>query len=91
MANDTEALATQIAALRNDISALAGNLATAAGQRGKAVAHDLADGMTEAADYVNRKAHSADLRVESAVAANPYLALGLAAGVGLLLGAMTRR
>jgi ElaB/YqjD/DUF883 family membrane-anchored ribosome-binding protein len=91
MANDNDALATQIAALRKEMATLAETVTAAAGQRGKAAAHDLADGMTEAMGYVNRRAQAADLRVESAVAANPYLALGLAAGVGLLVGALTRR
>jgi ElaB/YqjD/DUF883 family membrane-anchored ribosome-binding protein len=47
--------------------------------------------MTEAAAYMGRKGHQAELRVEGAVAANPYIALGLAAGMGVLLGALTRR
>jgi ElaB/YqjD/DUF883 family membrane-anchored ribosome-binding protein len=40
---------------------------------------------------MGRKGHQAELRVEGAVAANPYIALGLAAGMGVLLGALTRR
>jgi ElaB/YqjD/DUF883 family membrane-anchored ribosome-binding protein len=91
MATETETLTMQVAALRKELATLAEHVTSAAGQRGKAVAHDLADGVSEAVGYVNRRAHAADLRVESAVAANPYMALGLAAGVGLLLGAMTRR
>jgi ElaB/YqjD/DUF883 family membrane-anchored ribosome-binding protein len=51
----------------------------------------MSDGMTEAASYLGRKGHAADQRLEGAVAANPYLALGLAAGMGILLGALTRR
>ena len=49
------------------------------------------DGLNDAAHYLGRKGHAADLRIEGAVAANPYLALGLAAGLGLLVGVMTRR
>ena len=33
----------------------------------------------------------ADANLHQAVTANPYLALGIAAGIGLLLGALTRR
>jgi ElaB/YqjD/DUF883 family membrane-anchored ribosome-binding protein len=51
----------------------------------------MTDGMSEAANYLGRKGHEADMRVEGAVAANPYIAMGLAAGVGVLLGALTRR
>jgi ElaB/YqjD/DUF883 family membrane-anchored ribosome-binding protein len=51
----------------------------------------MSQGVTDAANYLGRKGHEADVRIEGAVAANPYLALGLAAGVGLILGAMSRR
>lgn len=88
---EADAIAAQIAALRADIVKLANSLQASASSSGNAFAKDVTDGLTEAAGYIGRKGHSADLRVEAAVAANPYLALGLAAGLGLLVGAMTRR
>lgn len=88
---EQDAIAAQIAALRADFIKLAGSVQASASSNSTAFAKDVTDGLSEAADYIGRKGHSADLRVEAAVAANPYLALGLAAGIGLLVGAMTRR
>ena len=70
---------------------MAGNVQSIASKYGHAMAKDMSDGMTEATSYLGRKGHEADVRVEAAVAANPYIALGLAAGMGVLLGALTRR
>lgn len=86
-----DAIAAQIAALRADIVKLAGSVQSSATSNGTALVRDMSDGLNEAAHYLGRKGHAADLRVEGAVAANPYLALGLAAGLGLLVGVMTRR
>jgi ElaB/YqjD/DUF883 family membrane-anchored ribosome-binding protein len=86
-----DAIAAQIAALRSDFVKLAGSVQASATSNGTAFAKDVTEGLNEAAGYIGRKGHAADLRVETAVAANPYLALGLAAGIGLLVGAMTRR
>ncbi len=90
-AADYDALVSRLDLLREDLSKLAGSLGAAAGRQGHSMARDLSDGMTEAVSYASRKGHSAEARIESAVAANPLMALGLAAGVGLLLGALTRR
>lgn len=81
----------QLAALREDMAKLASSLSSAASNQSQAFAKDVTDGMAEAARYVGRKTHDADVRLEGAVAANPYMALGMAAVVGLLLGALTRR
>jgi ElaB/YqjD/DUF883 family membrane-anchored ribosome-binding protein len=88
---DYDALATQIAGLRDEMSTMAQTFAASSAKRGKAMADDVAEGMSEAMTYVGRKGHAADMRVESAIAGNPYIAVGLAAAVGLVLGAMTRR
>lgn len=90
-AADYDAVMQQMAALREEMAQMAHNLQTGATKRGNAMAKDMSDGMTEAATYLNRKGHEADMRVEHAVAANPYIALGLAAGLGLLVGILTRR
>lgn len=86
-----DAVMQQMVALRDDMSKLAHSVQSIATTRGNAIAQDMSQGMSDAASYMGRKGHEADERIEGAVAANPYLALGLAAGVGLLLGAMTRR
>lgn len=86
-----DAIGAQIAALRADIVKLAGSVQSSATSSGTALAKDMSDGLNDAAHYLGRKGHAADLRIEGAVAANPYLSLGLAAGLGLLVGVMTRR
>jgi ElaB/YqjD/DUF883 family membrane-anchored ribosome-binding protein len=89
--HDYDALVAQLASLRDDVAKLA-HSATASGNRaGHALAQDVTDGVAEATRYVTSKTHQADVRVEAAVAANPYIALGLAAAAGVLIGAMTRR
>jgi len=90
-AADYEAIVAQLNALRDDLAKLGDSVGKAANDTGKTLARDIEDGVAGAARYVSHKGHEADLRVETAIASNPYLALGLAAGVGLLLGALTRR
>lgn len=88
---ELDAITAQMAMLRSDLVKLAETVQASATSHSTAFAKDMTDGLNEAARYVGRKGHAADLRVETAVAANPYLALGFAAGLGLLVGAMTRR
>lgn len=88
---DYEAVLAQMEALREEMAKMTHNVQSIASRRGQAMAKDMSDGMTEAANYLGRKGHEADMRVEGAVAANPYIALALAAGMGVLLGALTRR
>ena len=80
-----------MASMRDEMEKMAQNVQSMATKRGHAMAKEMSDGMTEAAAYMGRKGHQTELRVEGAVAANPYIALGLAAGMGVLLGALTRR
>ncbi len=91
IAADYDAVTSQIAALRDELAKLAQHVSSVSTQRGQAVARDVTDGVNEAMNYVTRKGHAADVRFEGAVSANPYIALGLAAGMGVLLGALTRR
>ncbi len=88
---DYEAVLAQMAAMRDEMEKMAHHVQSIASKRGQTMARDMSEGMTEAAAYMGRKGHQAELRVEGAVAANPYIALGLAAGMGVLLGALTRR
>jgi ElaB/YqjD/DUF883 family membrane-anchored ribosome-binding protein len=88
---DYDAVVAQLAALRVEISKLAGTVSDAAGHRGQALAADVSDGMAEAVHYLGRQARDGEARFEGAVATHPYVALCMAAGVGLLLGALTRR
>lgn len=91
IAADYEAVVAQLAALREDMSKLAGTIADAGARQGKSLINDVNEGMTEAARYVGQKGQETDVRIEAAVAANPYVALMLAAGMGVLIGALTRR
>lgn len=88
---DYEALLAQLTAMRDEMTKLAAQVAASATQRGTVMAETMTTGLHDARAYAGRKTHDADVRIEHAVAANPYVALGLAAGLGLLLGAVTRR
>lgn len=88
---DYDAVNAQMAELSATMARLAEHLKTATGARTHTFAKDVSEGMGEAASYLGRKGQSAERRMEGAVAANPYIALGLAAGIGLLLGAFVRR
>ncbi|GAB1479186.1 hypothetical protein MASR2M74_17460 [Paracoccaceae bacterium] len=86
-----EGLAAQLAALRDDMTRLTGSVATLAEHRGRKIATDISEGVSEAVHYVERKGIAAEAGLEKSVATHPLMALGLAAGIGLLIGAMTRR
>jgi ElaB/YqjD/DUF883 family membrane-anchored ribosome-binding protein len=88
---DYEAVVAQMTALREDMAKLMSSMSSATASKSQALVRDVADGVTEATQYLSRKGQDADVRLEAAVAANPYIALGIAAGMGVLLGALTRR
>jgi ElaB/YqjD/DUF883 family membrane-anchored ribosome-binding protein len=88
---DYEAVKAQMADMREEMGRMAHNVQAIASARGHAIGRDISEGLTESAQYLGRKTIQAEQRVEGAVAANPYIALGLAAGMGVLLGALTRR
>lgn len=88
---DYEAVMAQMETMKEEMTKMAHNVQAIANRRGTMLAKDMSDGMTEASHYLSNKGHQADVRVEGAIAANPYIALGLAAGMGVLLGALTRR
>ena len=88
---DTDDLAAQIAALREDLAKLAQSIASTTAGRGRKLASDISDGMSEAVHYVERRSTAAEADLERTVAAHPLLAIGLAAGAGLLVGALARR
>jgi ElaB/YqjD/DUF883 family membrane-anchored ribosome-binding protein len=90
-APDLAALMADLAKLRDEVSRLATEAKARATERGEAVAEDIEAAAAEARDYAERKAKEADKAIHAAVVDNPYLALGIAAGIGLLLGAILRR
>jgi ElaB/YqjD/DUF883 family membrane-anchored ribosome-binding protein len=88
---DFEGLVAQLASLRDDITKLTGSVTTLAERRGRKMANVINDGLSEAVNYVERKSIGAEAELEKSVATHPLLALGMAACVGLMIGAMTRR
>ena len=88
---DYDALVTQLQGLRDEVARLAGSVSGAASSRGQALADEIRKDLGDARQYVGRKGHEVDLRIGQAVAANPYMALGLAAGLGLVMGLLSRR
>jgi ElaB/YqjD/DUF883 family membrane-anchored ribosome-binding protein len=90
-ASDFEALSDKLAALRTDMASLAETVSGNARNRGSRMATDIAEGFGDAKDYVERTGKFAEHQLEKSVADHPLLALGLAAGAGLLVGVMSRR
>lgn len=91
VATDIEGLAAQFLALREDLAKLSHSVTAMAERRGRRMGTDISDGVGEAMQYVERKGLTADAEIGKAMTAHPLLALGMAAGVGLVIGAMTRR
>lgn len=88
---DLDALAEQLAALRAEMAALTQSVAATAERRGRKMAADVSEGMEEAVKYVETRGKSAEAALETSITQHPFLALGLAVGAGLMLGALTRR
>ena len=94
----TEDLARQVEALKADISLLTesiGEYGRATGRHYKSEAKRRASGLRrEAEGRADQLRHVAEDRydeIEQYVRQNPATALGIAAGIGLLVGLMTRR
>ncbi|MEN8952377.1 DUF883 family protein [Planktotalea arctica] len=90
-ATDFEAVSRQIDALRADLSHLVETVGGIAGRRSNHMASDISEGFGEAKHYVAQTGKSAEHQLEASVVDHPLLAIGLAAGAGLLVGAMSRR
>jgi ElaB/YqjD/DUF883 family membrane-anchored ribosome-binding protein len=90
-ATDIEAVSRQLAALREDLSRLTETVSGIAGRRGSRMAADIAEGFDEAKHYAESKGRSAEAQLEVSVAAHPFMTIGLAAGAGFLVGALSRR
>ena len=88
---DYAALMADLAVLRAEVTRLATQSAAMASASGAAMAEGFDQAVHDARRYAGRKSSEADASIQQAVTANPYLALGIAAGIGLLLGAMSRR
>ncbi len=98
VAADYEAITEHLAELRKDVSKLPSSVGFAVNSERQNMAHDVSEGITKAAQYVGRKgrhmgrrSRDAEVEFESVISNNPFIALALAVGAGLLIGAMTRR
>jgi ElaB/YqjD/DUF883 family membrane-anchored ribosome-binding protein len=80
-----------LSALRDDMARLAETVKAIAGRRGGNVAADIAEGFDGARHYAETTGRSAEARFEGSVATHPLMAVGLAAGAGFLVGALSRR
>lgn len=90
-ASDIEVLSQQLDALREDMFRLTHTVTGIAGRRGSNMATDIAEGFDAAKHYVENSRKSVESQLKETVATHPLLAIGLAAGAGLLIGAMSRR
>ena len=79
--SECDAVLAQMTALRDKMAKLAHRVSASISTRRHAMTKDVTGSMSNAAD----------MRIAGAIATNPYIVLGLAAGMGLLLGAMARR
>lgn len=91
ISGDVEEVSRQLLALREDLARLAETVKTIAGRRGSTMAADIAEGFGEARRYAGATGRSAEARFEGSVATHPLMAVGLAAGAGFLVGALSRR
>jgi ElaB/YqjD/DUF883 family membrane-anchored ribosome-binding protein len=88
---DYDQMAEQLASLREELAKVTRSLTGMAERRGRTMGSDLAEGFGEAVQYVERRGRTGEAEFEKAVSAHPFVALGLAAGAGLIIGALTRR
>lgn len=84
-------LGATLADLRRDVGDLVASIRKAAVDRGDAMVEDIAGGVNEATRVAARRGRESRVAVEQAVQDNPMMALGLAAGLGLLFGLALRR
>lgn len=91
-------LAADIQALRNDLSSLTGTISDMAREKGSevsSIASRKADEAqlkaAEAAEFVSARTRDVQDQAENFVKQQPATALGIAAGVGFLVGMMSTR
>jgi ElaB/YqjD/DUF883 family membrane-anchored ribosome-binding protein len=98
IAAEYNVLIGHLSELRKDVSKLASSVGSAVDNDRNTLAENVSGGMSQAAQYVGRqgrymgrKSHDAEVKFEGAVAGNPFIALAIAAGAGLLIGAILQR
>ncbi|MBC7164939.1 MAG: DUF883 family protein [Roseovarius sp.] len=78
--SSTEDLSQQIEALREDLKKLAST-----------IAHDMSEGVGKAGRQIGQTGRDARETATNAVLEHPLAAVGIAAGIGIVLGMMARK
>ena len=76
---ELEDLMAQLQVLREEVIRLTHSAAGAAEGRGRKMASDISDGVSQAVNYVERKGTNAEADLQKSVATHPLMALGLEA------------
>ncbi len=86
-----EDLSTQIAILKDDIAALTGTVSEYGMAKGRSAADQAKSAANDMAQSGRAKAAEAQETAEEFIRTQPATALGIAAGVGFLVGLVTAR
>ncbi|SEA59425.1 DUF883 family protein [Rubrimonas cliftonensis] len=88
---DLGTLSREVDGLRRDVAAILSRLTAGAGESAGKLGADLGGVADEATRLADRKGRETRVAVERTIRDNPLTALGVAAGVGLLVGLISRR
>ena len=88
---DIKALKEQFEILKNDMKAMTELIGTTATNRAESVKDDAIARMELMGNRARARVGGLQTDAERAVAANPIMALAISAGVGYLLGALSRK
>lgn len=88
---DFAGLSAQFDVLRGDVATLTHSVTSMVEKRGRRMVSDITDDIGSAVHSVERRGKTAEASIETTVASHPYLALFLAVGAGLMIGALSQR
>ncbi|AZL59545.1 hypothetical protein EI545_12300 [Tabrizicola piscis] len=88
---DFAGLSAQFDVLRGDVATLTHSVTSMAEKRGRQMVSDISDGIGDAVHSVEQRGKTAEASIETTVASHSYLALFLAVGAGLMIGALSQR
>lgn len=88
---DFAGLSAQFDVLRGDVATLTHAVTSMVERRGRRMVSDISDDIGSAVHAVERRGKTAEASLETSFALHPYLALFLAVGAGLMIGALSQR
>lgn len=88
---EVEDLRRAVAEQRAQLAELAGKAGSAASSRARAISEDIVEGFDDATRAAARRGRRARRAVEDRIQSHPMMAVGVAAGLGVLLGLFLRR